>query len=167
MRYREYVRQAQSRRDQIKLEDGAQELGPFFSQPTIRPGYPPWTLDWAILFTDGRHIRIKESYKVKPWPHSQDQGERLHFSFQYGETTEMDVKGMPRSTSNRDTILRVDCDRHNAHMHYGGRNHIQQGELSGSFVISDVDMFDFIEAVDTHRKSGCSFEDYFFFKVIP
>jgi hypothetical protein len=50
-------------------------------------------------------------------------------------------------------------------MHYGRRAHLQQDTLSGSFVINDAELFDFIEAVETHRQSGCRFEDILLFEL--
>jgi hypothetical protein len=130
----------------------------------VNPLMPPWVMDWAILYPDGLHIRVKETYRPKPHP-LYNQGQRLHFCFQYGMTTMRDAKGMPRTASSSDTIIRIDHDRFGAHMHYGGRDHIKQEGLTGKFVIDDIEVFEFIEAVETSRLSGCAMEDILFFAL--
>ena len=45
-------------------------------------------------------------------------------------------------------------------MHLGTRNHIYQDQISGSFIIENIQIFDFIDAVETHRNSSqCPFSD--------
>jgi hypothetical protein len=121
-------------------------------------------MDWAILYADGKHIRVKETYRPKPHP-LYNQGERQHFSFQYGATTTRDSKGMPRTASDRDTVIRLDRDQFGPHMHYAGQAHIGQEGLTGKLIIDDIEVFEFVEAVETCRQSGCSMEDILFFAL--
>jgi hypothetical protein len=121
-------------------------------------------MDWAILYPDGTHIRVKETYKPKAHPLFA-QGERMHFCYQYGLTSACDSKGMPRTACDRDTVIRLDRDQFGPHMHYGGKAHIKQESLTGSFVIDNAEVFEFIEAVETNRQSHCSFEEILFFGI--
>src|SRR5258707_13212207 len=104
---------------------------------------PPWLVDWAILYADGNHIRVKEYY-VSQGPPSYDNGVRKHLCYQYGVTSGTDPKGMPWTTSDRDTVIRLDRDQCGLHMHYARRAYLQQDALSGSFVTNVRELFDFI-----------------------
>ena len=131
-------------------------------QTQARPAMPPWVMDWAVLYADGMHFRVKETYKPQPHP-NYAHGQRLHFCYQYGATTGTDRKGMPYTVLDSDTIIRLDHDKFGLHMHYRGRNHINQHEMTGQFKFTECEVFSFVEAVETHRQSGASFEDIFFF----
>jgi hypothetical protein len=165
MLFEEYKNRFDSRRVKLSFPPGTKHLGGS-CEAKSRPAMPPWGVDWAILFPDGNHIRVKEYYVPQTHP-NYDHGVRKHFSYQYGATTTTDPKGMPRTQSGRDTIIRLDLDQWDKpHMHYAGKDHIYQESLVGTFVINDMELFDFIEAVDTHRKtSGCRFEDILFFEL--
>lgn len=93
------------------------------------------------------------------------EGERLHFSYQYGATTSWDAKGMPRTASDHDTVIRVDRDPWGPHIYYQGRNHIKQEDLGGSFIIDNAEVFEFIDAVQTQRQSRCEMHDVLLFTV--
>lgn len=163
MLFNDYKANFEARRAALKFPDGTTHEG-VGCETKVQPNMPPWIVDWAILYPDGFHIRVKELYKPKPHP-LYNQGRRTQFSFQYGLTTARDSKGMPRTASDRDTIIRLDHDQFGPHMHYAGRNHIQQEELDGKFIIDDIELFEFIDAVDTHRQSHCPMEDILFFDM--
>jgi hypothetical protein len=163
MRFTDYKAKFEARRAALKLPVGTTFEG-VGCETRVKPDLPPWIMDWAILYLDGTHIRVKETYKPKPHP-LYEEGERLHFCFQYGATTSRDAKGMPRTASDRDTIIRIDRDKFGPHIHYAGRSHIKQEDLNGSFVIDSIDPFEFIEAIETHRQSKCSMEDILFFSL--
>ena len=129
-----------------------------------RPAMPPWMTDWAILYADDSHIRVKEYY-IPDFHPNYAHGVRKHFCFQYGATTGVDRKGMPRTASDRDTVVRLDLDDFGPHLHFGGRAHVKQHEITGTLVINDIDLFEFIEAVETHRQSGCSITEVLFFEL--
>jgi hypothetical protein len=163
MLFKDYKANFEARKAALKFPPGTLHEG-VGCETKVKPAMPPWVMDWAILYPDGTHIRVKETYKPKPHP-LYNQGERLHFSFQYGATTARDAKGMPFTASNRDTIIRLDHDQFSAHMHYKGQDHITQDGLTGTFVIGNIEVFEFIEAVETCKQSGCSMEDILFFAL--
>jgi hypothetical protein len=163
MLFGEYQANFDKRKALLNFPPGTHQLGGT-CEAKFRPAMPPWLIDWAILYADGNHIRVKEYY-VSQGPPNFDHGIRKHFCYQYGLTSGTDSKGMPRTTSDRDTVIRLDRDQWGPHMHYGRRAHVQQDTLSGSFVINDSELFDFIEAVETHRQSGCRFEDILLFEL--
>jgi hypothetical protein len=163
MLFSEYKANFDARKASLNFPSGARQLGGT-CEAKSRPAMPPWLVDWAILYADGKHIRVKEYY-VSQGPPDFNHGIRKHFCYQYGLTSGTDPKDMPWTTSHRDTVIRLDCDRWGPHMHYGGNDHLQQESLTGSLAINDVQLFDFIEAVETHRQSGCRFEDILFFEL--
>ncbi len=163
MLFRDYKASFDARRAKLKFEPGTRQLG-IGCETKVKPAMPPWVMDWAVIYPDGLHIRVKETYKPKLHPHY-DQGERMHFCFQYGATTAWDAKGMPRTASDRDTVIRLDRDQFGPHMHFAGKAHIKQESLDGTFVIDNVEVFEFIEAVETCRLSGCSMEEILFFSL--
>jgi hypothetical protein len=129
-----------------------------------RPAMPPWIVDWAVLYSNGFHLRVKEYFVSKSHPHF-DEGERKHFSYQYGVTSDVDEKGMPRTLAKKDNVIRLELDRTDKpHMHLGDTDHIYQEDLTGTFVINNIELFEFVEAVETHRQSAlCPFEEIFLF----
>jgi hypothetical protein len=163
MLFEDYKADFDSRIAALRFPSGTRQEG-VGCETRVNPNFPPWIVDWAILYPDGLHIRVKETYKPKPHP-LYNQGQRLHFCFQYGSTTARDAKGMPRTASGRDTVIRLDRDQFGPHMHYAGRDHIQQEDLTGKFIIDDIELFEFIDAVETHRQSGCPMEEILFFAL--
>jgi hypothetical protein len=163
MHFKEYKASFEARRAALKFPAGTTHEG-VGCETRVNPDMPPWIVDWAILYPDGKHIRVKETYRPMAHP-LYAQGERKHFCFQYGATTARDAKGMPRTASDRDTLIRIDCDQFGPHMHYAGKSHIKQDALAGSFVIDKIELFEFIEAVDTHRQSNCPMEEILFFSM--
>jgi hypothetical protein len=161
--FRDYKSNFETRKAALKFPDGTTFEG-VGCETKVHPEMPPWIMDWAILYPDGNHIRVKEMYKPSAHP-LYNHGERRHFSFQYGATTSRDSKGMPRTASDRDTVIRIDQDQFSPHMHYAGQAHIKQERLTGSFIIEKAEVFEFIEAVETCRQSGCSMEEILFFAL--
>lgn len=107
-------------------------------------------------------FRVKETYDRSPSDPSE--GFRLHFGFHYGPNTGKTVDGLPKTANNRHTVIRIDEDPTGPHLCYSGENHIKQ-ERVRDFVIADADLFDFVDAVLTHRKYGRSFQDYYMFEI--
>ena len=163
MLFRDYKANFDTKRASLKFEAGTRQKG-VGCETKVKPDMPPWVMDWAILYSNGFHIRVKETFKPKEHP-NYNRGERLHFCYQYGATTATDSKGMPRTASDKDTIIRLDRDPFGPHMHYAGRAHIKQEDLTGSFVIDRAEVFEFIEAVETCRQSGCSMDEILFFSL--
>jgi hypothetical protein len=163
MLFSDYKANFDTRKASLKFAIGTQQFGGT-CEAKARPAMPPWMVDWAIVYADGNHIKVKEYY-VSQGPPNFDNGTRKHFCYQYGLTTGTDSRGMPWTTSDRDTVIRLDRDQWGPHMHYAGRAHLQQASLTGTLVINDVELFDFIEAVETHRQSGCRFEDILLFEL--
>lgn len=163
MLFRDYKANFDNRRAVLKFPPGTRQKG-VGCETKVKPAMPPWIMDWAIIYPDGTHIRVKETYKPKPHP-LYNEGERMHFCFQYGATTSWDAKGMPRTASDHDTIIRLDRDVFGPHMHYAGQSHVKQECLTGTFVINDIEVFEFIEAVETSRQSGCSMEEVLLFNL--
>jgi hypothetical protein len=153
MLFRDYKANFDQRRVSLRLPPGKS-----------RPAMPPWIMDWAVLYPDGMHFRVKETYRPALPPLSAH-GERLHFCYQYGATTGTDRKGMPHTLSDADTVIRLDQDQFGPHMHYKNKNHVKQEALTGKLILADAEVFAFIEAVETHRMSGSSFEDILFFEL--
>ncbi|MGA7155840.1 MAG: hypothetical protein WBY53_03285 [Acidobacteriaceae bacterium] len=163
MRYAEYKANFDAKLAALKFSDETRLVG-VGCETKMRPAMPPWIMDKAILYGDGNHIRVKETYKAQVHPNF-EHGERRHFCFQYGATTGIDAKGMPRTASDRDTVIRLDCDNFGPHIHYKGLGHIKQDDIVGSLIIGQVEVFEFIEAIETHRQSKCSIEEVFFFDL--
>jgi len=166
MRYGDYRSNFYAKRALLRFTGLDREIGPDLA-PRARADAPPWALDWSILYKDGHHIRVKEAYTPMAHPNYL-LGTRTFFSFQYGATTGLDRKGLPRTTDDVDTIVRFDnTPSQGPHMHYGRKpGHIFQQDIEGSLVISNIELFDFIEAVETHRQSGgCPMDEILFFKM--
>jgi hypothetical protein len=151
-------------RASLKFPPGTIQRG-IGCESTRRPRLPPWQVDWAILFDDGNHIRVRETWESMSHPNF-DIGKRRHFGYQYGPASGTDEKAMPRTDENSDTILRVDNHPpYGPHVHYNGQNHVTQNNLEGFFQIADAEIFAFIDAVMTSRGSRCDLADYLDFKI--
>jgi len=163
MFFKDYKAAFDEKRSKLRFEPGTIQKGPG-CETKVKPQLPTWLLDWAVLYPDGFHFRVKEYYKPKLHP-AYNQGYRVQFSYQYGATTATDAKGMPRTASDRDTIIRIDLDQWGPHLNYAGINHIQQEALTGAFKIMDSEVFAFVEAVETCRQSHCTMQEILFFEL--
>jgi hypothetical protein len=173
MRWESYKTWFTQRYDKIVsdlLEPGAVECngGPIVT-PTVAwfPKEAPWRTDWAIIFTDGKYVRVKESYRRDGSPGS---GVREHFSFHYGVAhPEMDARGFPKSNPKDNppiADLRIDIDKSLIpHIHVNSPEHLGQAQVEG-FSIQDAEMFEFLEAVRDHRKTGDALTDLLKIRLI-
>lgn len=133
------------------LKDCSEEIGPFL-RPTATPGEAPWLLDWAVIFSDGNYMRVKESFRRCGQPHS-GLGQRLHFSYHYGlASQDRDASGFP-DINNSHNILRIDEDRYGPHLHTKSEDHIPQERVM-QYNIHEADPFQFVKMLIEHRKSG-------------
>jgi hypothetical protein len=165
MRYTDYVTWFNGERNNLSVEPGSTQVGPIYV-PTA-PNRPPWNLDWCLRFSDGKHIKLKERWWAKP-TRLGGLGYRKHLAFHYGELNPVsDMQGFPvRDSLNFPPIIRIDSDAYGPHMHYEGKDHIPQSKVQG-FDISNADLFDFIRAVQEHRKTGDLFHKILNFTVLP
>lgn len=163
MFFRDYKAHFNTRRLALRFEPGTVQKGTG-CETKFKPSMPPWMMNWAILFPDGLHVRVKEYFLPMAHP-NYAQGLRKQFSYQYGPTTSTDLEGMPWTQRDKDTVIRLDLDQWGPHMHYGGKSHLKQESLNGSFKITDAEVFAFVEAVQTCRQSGCQMEDILLFSL--
>jgi hypothetical protein len=113
-------------------------------------------MDWAVIFSDGKYFRVKESFKPIGYASSRV-GEREHFSFHYGTAhPQLDPRGYPHTKPNMNppaADLRVDIDKNLIpHIHVGPENHLLQNRVQG-YDIRNASVADFLEAVRQHRKT--------------
>jgi len=153
----------------IVPEQGCVEIGPIHAPSSSIPQSPPWKMDWAVLFTDGKYAYLYERWMpVSPRIAAGRQGYRQHFSFHYGVANPQCGKyGIPkRDRINYPPIIRIDVDKYNPHIHFRGEDHIQQDRVKG-MTITSVDPFDFMRAVIAHRKTQSDFDSILNFQVAP
>lgn len=157
----EYAAWFNSEHSKIALERGAQEIGPLL-RPTNPAGTVPWQLIWAVLFSDGLHVKITENHCPT---RCAGVGVRNHFAFHYGQTSaSLDPRGLPIKAKGLTTILRVDCDRKGPHIHYGGQDHIPQARVRGLDIVN-LGLFDFVDAVMVNRRTGRLLDEILNFTV--
>jgi hypothetical protein len=163
MRFVEYDAWLQQEYQQLKLDPVCVQIGPF-NIPTLK-GRPPWNMDWCVRFPDGKHFNIKERWWPRPIRYG-GRGYRQHFAFHYGETSPLsDARGFPiKDNSNFRTIIRIDSDAYNPHLHFHGQDHIGQEKVRG-FNLSDAEPFTFVQAVLQHRETGDDFDKIMQFTV--
>jgi hypothetical protein len=149
--------------NQLSLEEGAREHGPFLG-PTIAPGVHHWKLDWAILFRDGMHVRLKETYWPNPFALGGG-GRRRHFSYHYGTTpSSVDPRGFPTPRLSIPTI-RLDNDKWGPHAHFQGEDHIKQARIQG-LQLDSVEMFPFLGVILQHRETKIPIDDLWGFRLV-
>lgn len=170
MQYADYVAWLRAEYSSIALEPGCTEIGPLHN-PTILPNSPPWNMDWAVYFPDGKHAYLYERwFPVGPRLAGRvRRGSREHFSFHYGTTgPSRRLHGFPaRDKVNHPAIIRIDCDKYGPHIHFGSEaDHIAQNRIHG-MKITDVNPFEFMRSVLNHRKTGDDFSALMKFTVIP
>jgi len=165
MEYAEYEAWFRQKYDQVSLEPGCVEIGPFLD-PTPRDK-PPWKLDWCVRFPDGKYLQIKERWFPRPIRLG-GRGYRKHFSFHYGEANCIyDSEGVPLKGGDAyPTIIRIDDDAYGPHLHFNGEDHIIPNRVKG-LAIPDAELFDFFSAVAECRASGRAFDKTMKFKVAP
>lgn len=147
----------------LTLEPGFTVVGPF-TDATGHPGSPPWRSDFAIIYPDGMYIRVVENYR--PLPKRYGGGGCLQYlSYHYGPCTNVrDSEGFPVFIA--ECELRVDIDRWDRHIHYMNEDHIPAVRLPG-LDFERIDPFEFIRAVEEHRKSSKPLHEILGFKVEP
>ncbi len=165
MRYPNYVARLTAEHASFIFEPGHREIGPLHNI-TILPDFPPWNMDWAVFFPDGKHAYLYERWFPSPVA---KEGVRSHFSFHYGPTGPNFRKGgfPARDKTNYPADIRIDIDKNGPHLHFHGElPHIAQSQVIG-LTIADMDPFDFMRAVLKHRETRCDFDTILKFKVIP
>jgi hypothetical protein len=150
--------------NKLTLEPGFTVVGPF-TDALGAPDSPPWRSDFAIIYPDGMYVRIGEDYRPLPKRHGGG-GCREYFRFHYGPCTdERDEDGFPPHSKAFE--LRIDIDRRNKrHIHYMNRGHIPEARLPG-LDFERIDPFEFIRAVEEHRKSRKPLHEILGFNVEP
>ncbi len=148
--------------NKLTLESGCVFVGPF-TDALGNPDSAPWRSDFAIIYSDGMYVRVGEDYR----PLSKRQGRggcREYFRFHYGPCTEeRDEDGFPPHS--KIFQLRIDIDRwHKRHIHYMKEDHIPKDRLPG-LDFDSIDPFEFIRAVEEHRKSQRPLHEILGFKV--
>lgn len=146
----------------LALEPGFTIVGPF-TNALGDPDSPPWDSDFAIIYPDGMYIRIAEYYR--PLPKRTGGGGCLDLlSYHYGPcTANRDADGFPPQSKKFE--LRIDIDRRfKRHAHYNGEDHIPEARLPG-LDFDKIDPFEFIRAVEEHRKSSKPLHEILGFNV--
>jgi hypothetical protein len=150
MTFSEYELWFRNLYNHFSLEAGAQELGPFLRR-TAGPAEHHWKVDWVILFADGMHLRLKETYSPRALARGGG-GERKHFSYHYGNTpASVGPDGFPEPKLSTPTI-RLDHDRFGPHAHFNGQDHLKQDRIQG-LQLGSAEMFVFLDAIVEHRKT--------------
>jgi hypothetical protein len=169
MHYTDYGRRLLVEHATFAIEPAWVEIGPLHN-PTILPSSPPWNMDWAILFPDGKYAYAKERWYPASIsrPRGANWGHRQHFSFHYGTANPArDSRGIPLPDNiHFPAVIRIDKDQWGPHLHFGGENHIPQTRIQG-MTIEDADPFDFMRAVLEHRTTGANFDAVMNFQVTP
>jgi len=168
MRYGDYSRWLSQEHSKaiLDLQPADVEVGPYFDC-TVLPNKPPWQLNWAIKFPDGKFLRVTENWFRRKVPGSIAAvvGSREHFSFHYGLANPLcDADGLPIRSGAFPAIFRIDCDKHGPHLHFMGEDHIPQSRVK-NFRILDSDPFQFFRAVLSHRAIGDGFDSILGFQV--
>jgi hypothetical protein len=147
--------------DGITLEPGFTLIGPIL---TDIGDSPPWSLDFAIMYSDGMYIRIGESYR--PLSRRDGGGGRLHhLSYHYGlHKGGFKADGFPAFVS--ECEIRIDIDSVNSrHAHYQGEDHIPEARVPG-LNFDSIDPFKFILAIEEYRKTARPLHEILEFTVV-
>jgi hypothetical protein len=148
--------------DYISPQSGFSVIGPLLD---TSGELPPWVLDFALMYSDGMHIHLGETYV--PLPKREGGGGRIyHLSYHYGRHEgRFKASGMPAFSKSCE--LRIDIDSlHGRHIHYGGEDHIIEDRLPG-LDFDKIDPFLFIQAIEEHRADGKPLHEILGFKVEP
>jgi hypothetical protein len=150
--------------NKLILEPGLTLVGPF-TDACGNPGSAPWNSDFAIIYPDGMYIRVGEYYRQLPKADGGG-GCRHYFKFHYGSCADTrDSDGFP--VFSEEFELRIDVDRwHKRHIHYMNEDHIPEVRLPG-LDFERIDPFEFIRAVEEHRKSSKPLHEILGFKMEP
>jgi hypothetical protein len=160
----EYEAWFESECNKLTLEPGFTIIGPFIDALGT-PDSPPWNSDLAIIYPDGMYIRVGEYYRQLRRRDGSG-GCRQYFTYHYGPCSEKrDEDGFP--VFSKDFKLRIDIDkRHGRHIHYKKKNHIPEKQLPG-LNFDSINPFEFIRAIEKHRKSSVPLHKILGFKVVP
>lgn len=129
------------------------------------PDSSPWRSDFAVIYRDQMYVRVSEYYRQLPECNGGG-GCLQYFSYHYGPCTDdRDSKGFPIFSEKFE--LRIDIDRRcGRHIHYMKESHIPEARLPG-LDFDSIDPFEFIRAVEEHRKSLKPLHEILGFKVEP
>jgi hypothetical protein len=150
--------------NKLVVDPGLTIVGPITSA-LGNPDSPPWYSDLAIIYPGQMYIRVKERYR--PLPKSAGGGGCLYaFSYHYGPCTDTrDHDGFPVFCDRFE--LRIDIDpRFKCHVHYQGEDHIPEARLPG-LDFKKINPFQFIRAVEEHRRSSKPLHEILGFNVEP
>jgi len=149
--------------NRLAPESGIIIVGPF-TDPLGCPDSAPWDSDFGIIYPDGKYIRIGEYYCQLP-KREGGGGCLKYFKYHYGPcTNSRDSDGFPFFSD--DFELRIDIDRrYGRHIHYMNQNHIPEDRLPG-LDFDKIDPFEFIRAVEEHRKSSIPLHQILGFEVV-
>jgi hypothetical protein len=150
--------------NKLTLDPGLIIVGPFIDA-LGDPDSSPWDSDLAIIYLDGMYIRVGEYYRQLP-KHDGGGGCLKYFKYHYGPCTDhRDCDGFPLFSEKYE--LRIDIDRrYGRHIHYMNQDHISEARLLG-LDFDSIDPFEFIRAVEKHRKSSIPLHEILGFKVVP
>jgi len=154
----------ESEEELLSLEPGFDVKGPNLLC-LGKPGTAPWQLDWAIIFNDGKYLRVTVNYcQLKK--NFKGQGKRQYFSFHYGDcSSDRDEDGFPEFLPQAD--LRIDIDEvSQKHIHYDSEDHVSEVRVKG-LDFDAISPFGFIRAVLEHRKTRKALHEILGFTVEP
>lgn len=130
-----------------------------------QPDAAPWQLDWAIIFSDGKHIRVTENY-CQLSKTFKGAGKRQYLSYHYGDCSpDRDEEDFPKFIEQVD--LRIDIDETSKkHIHYDAEDHIPEVRVNG-LKFDKICPFTFIRAILEHRNTGRALHEIIGFTVEP
>jgi hypothetical protein len=150
--------------NKLILEPGVTVVGPF-TDALGDPDSPPWNSDFALIYPKGMYVRVAEYYRALP-KRIGGGGCLELFSYHYGPcSTVRDSDGFPPLSKKFE--LRIDIDRlHGRHIHYMKEDHIPEARLFG-LDFDKIDLFEFIRAVEEHRRTLKTLHKILGFMVVP
>jgi hypothetical protein len=122
-----------------------------------------WQYQWYIQSGADKYIRIWERYGR--WPGLLGMSRRMNFVYHYGQLMGLGADNVPVQKPKNPVDIRIDDIGRPIHLHFGAPDpHHDQSVVKG-LQLNDLDMFEFLDGIIRHRKTGKSLDKIFGFTI--
>jgi hypothetical protein len=122
-----------------------------------------WKFEWYLSCGTDKYVRIWERYER--WPKLIGMSRRASFVYHYGPLIGIGKDGIPTYDSKNPVDIRIDDVGRPIHLHFGApMPHHDQSVVKG-LVLSELDMFEFLNGIIRHRKNKKTLDKIFGFTI--
>lgn len=116
-----------------------------------------WWLEWYLQFDDKKYARLWERYDR--YGGMINMSRRVSLAYHYGPVMRVGADKLPAYDAKDPVDIRIDNSCQPIHLHLGAPlPHYPQSRIDG-LQLTDLDTFDFVRAILSHRASGKTIQE--------